>query len=98
MLFVAKVTEKGQREIPAVVHVDNTARLQTVNEANEPFYSTLTSFYKKTGTPVLLNTSFNVAGEPIVETPADAIRCFMGTSIDILYLNTLKIVKSNIDS
>jgi carbamoyltransferase len=96
MLFVAKVTEKGQRDIPAVVHVDNTSRLQTVNELNEPFYSTLKSFYKKTGTPVLLNTSFNVAGEPIVEAPEDAIRCFMGTSIDILYLNTLKIVKETI--
>lgn len=93
MLFVAKATEKGAKEVPAVVHVDNTARLQTVNEKNQPFHSALVHFYRKTGTPVLLNTSFNVAGEPIVEAPIDAIRCFLGTAIDVLYLNTLKIVK-----
>ena len=93
MLFVARGTDRAREEIPAVIHVDGTARMQTVSEENEPFYSTLSHFYKMTGTPVLLNTSFNVAGEPIVETPEDAIRCFLGTSIDILYLDTLKIVK-----
>ena len=93
MLFVAKGTDRAIKEVPAVIHVDGTARMQTVTEGNEPFYSTLNHFYKMTGTPVLLNTSFNVAGEPIVETPEDAIRCFLGTSIDILYLDNLKIVK-----
>ena len=66
---------------------------KTVTEANQPFHSMLSHFHKLTGTPVLLNTSFNIAGEPIVETPQDAIRCFMGTSIDVLYLNLLKITK-----
>jgi len=93
MLFVAHATQKAIDEVPAVIHVDGTARMQSVGETNEPFYSTLSHFYKLTGVPVLLNTSFNVAGEPIVETPQDAIRCFMGTSIDILYLNNLKIEK-----
>lgn len=93
MLFVAKCTEKAKKEIPAVVHVDGTARMQTVDSSNEPFYSALKHFNDLTGTPVLLNTSFNVAGEPIVETPEDAIRCFMGTSIDVLYLNKIKIEK-----
>jgi carbamoyltransferase len=94
MLFVAKATERAKKEVPAVIHVDGTARMQTVGSDNEPFYSTLKNFYDKTGTAVLLNTSFNVAGEPIVETPQDAIRCFLGTSIDILYLNKIKITKS----
>jgi len=93
MLFVAKATEKAKKEVPAVIHVDGTARMQSVRKNNEPFYSTLKNFYKMTGVPVLLNTSFNIAGEPIVETPQDAIRCFLGTSIDILYLNNLKIEK-----
>ncbi len=93
MLFVAHATQKAIDEVPAVIHVDGTARMQSVGETNEPFYSALSHFYKLTGVPVLLNTSFNVAGEPIVETPQDAIRCFMGTSIDILYLNNLKIEK-----
>ncbi len=70
-----------------------TARMQTVDEKNQPFHEILKNFYKATGTPVLLNTSFNVAGEPMVETPQDAIRCFLGTAIDILYLDNLKISK-----
>ena len=93
MLFVAKGTDRAKKEVPAVIHVDGTARMQTVSEHNQPFHSMLTHFHRLTGTPVLLNTSFNVAGEPIVETPADAIRCFLGTSIDVLYLNLIKITK-----
>jgi carbamoyltransferase len=93
MLFVAKGTDRAKKEVPAVIHVDGTARMQTVTEENQPFHSMLSHFHKITGTPVLLNTSFNIAGEPIVETPQDAIRCFMGTSIDVLYLNLLKITK-----
>jgi len=95
MLFVAKATERAKREVPAVIHVDDTARMQTVTSDNQPFYNLLNHFYRMTGTPVLLNTSFNVAGEPIVETPQDAIRCFLSTSIDILYLNSLKIKKGD---
>ena len=93
MLFVAKSTDKARQEIPATIHIDGTARMQTVDEKNQPFHEILKNFYKATGTPVLLNTSFNVAGEPMTETPQDAIRCFLGTAIDILYLDNLKISK-----
>lgn len=72
-------------EIPAVTHVDNSARVQTVHEETNPlFHALLTEFKRLTGCPVLVNTSFNVRGEPIVESPADAFRCFMGTNIDVL--------------
>ena len=71
--------------IPAITHVDYSARVQTVDEARNPlYYKLLTRFYEKTGCAVLINTSFNVRGEPIVCTPADAYRCFMGTNMDIL--------------
>ena len=71
--------------IPAVTHVDGSARVQTVDPAVNPrFHRLLTAFKAKTGCPVLVNTSFNVRGEPIVCTPADALRCFMGTELDCL--------------
>jgi carbamoyltransferase len=72
-------------DIPAVTHVDYSARVQTVHEDTNPRYHALLSAFKqRTGCPVLVNTSFNVRGEPIVCTPADAFRCFMGTDIEIL--------------
>src|SRR5262249_19231413 len=71
--------------IPAVTHVDYSARIQTVHADTNPRYHTLLSAFKaKTGCPVLVNTSFNVRGEPIVATPEDAFRCFMGTEIEVL--------------
>ncbi len=74
-------------EIPAVTHVDYSARLQTVNEKNNPkFYRLLQAFKQKTGCPVLINTSFNVRGEPIVASPQDAYSCFLRTQIDLLVL------------
>jgi len=76
-------------QIPAVTHVDNSARIQTVHqETNPDFYSLLTEFEKITGCPVLINTSFNVRGEPIVESPEDAYRCFMRTGMDYLVLGS----------
>jgi carbamoyltransferase len=76
-------------QIPAVTHVDNSARIQTVHqETNPDFYSLLTAFEKITGCPVLINTSFNVRGEPIVESPEDAYRCFMRTGMDYLVLGS----------
>lgn len=73
--------------IPAVTHVDNSARVQTVDrETNPRFYRLLQTFEAITGCPVLVNTSFNVRGEPIVCTPADAYRCFMRTGMDLLVL------------
>src|SRR5207249_6416073 len=72
-------------DIPAVTHVDYSARIQTVHTETNPLYHRLLStFAKKTGCPVIVNTSFNVRGEPIVCTPEDAFRCFMGTEIDVL--------------
>ena len=71
--------------IPAVTHVDYSARVQTVHpEINPRFYSCCRKFRDRTGCPVLVNTSFNVRGEPIVCTPDDAFRCFMGTDLDML--------------
>ena len=71
--------------IPAVTHVDYSARIQTVHRETNPRYHRLLSLFKnRTGCPVLVNTSFNVRGEPIVCTPEDAYRCFMGTEIEVL--------------
>jgi carbamoyltransferase len=79
---------KVQRsEIPAVTHVDFSARVQTVaREDNPEYHDLIRTFEQRTGCPVLVNTSFNVRGEPIVCTPADAYRCFMRTNIDYLVL------------
>ena len=72
-------------EIPAVTHVDYSARVQTVHaETNPRYHALLSAFKQRTGCPVVVNTSFNVRGEPIVCTPEDAFRCFMGTEIEVL--------------
>jgi carbamoyltransferase len=74
-------------EIPAVTHVDYSARVQTVNKnTNKPSYDLISKFKEKTGCPVIINTSFNVRGEPIVNTPTDAFNCFMGTELDYLVI------------
>lgn len=88
MLVAMRVREEWQKRIPGIVHVDGTARVQTVRaETNERLYRLLKEFEKLTGVPVLINTSFNVKGEPIVETPRDAIDCFLSTGIDDLILH-----------
>src|SRR5688572_23640433 len=72
-------------DMPAVTHVDYSARIQTVHQDTNPrYYALLSEFERRTGCPVLVNTSFNVRGEPIVCTPEDAFRCFMGTDLDVL--------------
>lgn len=82
-------------DIPAVTHVDYSARIQTVNENNNRrFYELIKKFYEKTGCPVIVNTSFNVRGEPIVCTQQDAYRCFMRTEMDVLVLENCVILKS----
>ena len=82
-------------EIPAVTHVDYSARLQTVSrEKNKIFYDLLCKFKEKTGCPVVVNTSFNVRGEPIVNTPVDAFKCFMGTNLDYLVIGNCILDKS----
>lgn len=83
-------------EIPAVTHVDFSARIQTVNRQDNPRYHALiTAFYKKTGCPVIVNTSFNVRGEPIVESPRQAYTCFMRTEMDVLVLGNFVLQKSD---
>jgi carbamoyltransferase len=82
-------------EIPAVTPVDYSARIQTVHaETNPRFHALLSAFKRKTGCPVLVNTSFNVRGEPIVRTPEEAFRCFMGTELDVLAVGNLYLQKS----
>ena len=82
-------------EIPATTHVDYSARIQTVHpETNPRFHALLSAFKARTGCPVLVNTSFNVRGEPIVATPEDAFRCFMGTELDALAVGNLYLEKS----
>ena len=73
-------------QIPAVTHVDNTARVQTVTIENGLYYELIKKFKEKTGCPVIVNTSFNVRGEPPVNTPIDAYKCFMATDLDILVI------------
>jgi carbamoyltransferase len=81
-------------DIPAVTHVDYSARVQTVAANNHPtFYKLLAAFKEKTGCPVLVNTSFNVRGEPIVCTPAEAYACFMRTNMDVLVIGNLVMLK-----
>jgi carbamoyltransferase len=83
-------------EIPAVTHVDYSARIQTVNKSDNLLYHSLISnFYEKTGCPVIVNTSFNVRGEPIVESPLDAYKCFMRTEMDVLVLGNYILYKEN---
>lgn len=89
-----KMINKVRSEIPAVTHVDNSARIQTVHrETNKAFYSVLTSFRERTGSSVLVNTSFNVRGEPIVCSPIDAYKCFMRTDMDVLVLENYILYK-----
>jgi carbamoyltransferase len=83
MLRVCKLKTDRKDEVPAIVHVDGTGRLQTLTrEANGTFYELVKKFYDKTGVPMILNTSFNIAGQPIVETPADALACLLDTDLD----------------
>ncbi len=85
-------------EIPAVTHVDYSARLQTVHaETNPRFHALISAFKAKTGCPVLVNTSFNVRGEPIVCTPEDAFRCFMGSEIESLAVGNIYLSKADQD-
>jgi carbamoyltransferase len=82
--------------IPAVTHVDYSARIQTVHEkTNSKYFKLLTAFKKKTNCPVLINTSFNVRGEPIVNTPTDAFNCFMGTNLDKLIIGNFYLDKKD---
>jgi len=94
---LSKLTIK-RSTVPAITHVDYSARLHTVNrETNPYYYAIISEFHKMTGCPVIINTSFNVRGEPIVESPEDAYRCFMRTNMDYLVLENFLIEKQEQD-
>jgi len=97
MLIAKRVRPEWRDKIPAIVHVDGTARVQTVRqETNDVLYRLLKEFDAITGVPVLVNTSFNIKGQPIVETPADAMDCFLTTGIDCLILHDTLIEKNGL--
>jgi carbamoyltransferase len=94
MLFVHDVRPEKADLIPAVRHVDGTARVQTINRAQHPvYYDLLKAFGRRTGIPVLVNTSFNTRGEPIVCTPRDALACFWTSPIDALVIGSFLLEK-----
>jgi carbamoyltransferase len=94
MLFVYDVRPEQADAIPAVRHIDGTARIQTVNRAQHPlYYDLLKAFQARTGVPVLVNTSFNTRGEPIVCSPRDAIECFWTSPLDALVIGSFLLVK-----
>lgn len=96
MNIVFEVREEKRTVIPAVTHVDQTARIQTVEQKNNPYYyQIIQEFAKMTNVPVILNTSFNIKGEPIVECPENAINCFLGTGLDYLILDSFLISKAD---
>tara|TARA_B100000029_G_C17012110_1_gene755301 strand:- start:208 stop:606 length:399 start_codon:yes stop_codon:yes gene_type:complete len=93
-LFGIEKLNKVRSEIPAVTHVDYSARIQTVHkETNLKYYNLIKKFKEITGCPVIVNTSFNVRGEPIVCSTEDAFNCFMGTNLDMLVCNNFILYK-----
>ena len=98
-LFGIDKLNVARSEIPAVTHVDYSARVQTVHaDTNPRFHELISRFKAKTGCPVLVNTSFNVRGEPIVCTPEDAFRCFMGNEIEFLVVGNCMLRKQRAGS
>jgi carbamoyltransferase len=97
MLMVCDVRPDQRAALPAITHVDGTARLQTVTrEANERYYRLIREFGKISGVPVLLNTSFNVMGQPIVECPQQALQCFFTTGLDVLVMGDFVVEKASV--
>jgi len=97
MFGIEKLNLK-RSQIPAVTHVDYSARIQTVSkETNLKYFKLITKFKEITGCPIIINTSFNVRGEPIVNTPEDAFKCFMGTELDSLVIENCYLDKKDQD-
>ena len=95
LLGIDKLNVK-RSEVPAITHVDYSSRIQTVHKDTNPKYHALiTKFKELTGCSVIVNTSFNVRGEPIICTPEDAFKCFMGTELDILIIGNFLLRKEN---
>ncbi|MBI4918419.1 carbamoyltransferase [archaeon] len=96
MLFVYPIKEEKRKLIPAVTHVDGSGRLQTINKTqNSRYYGVIKEFEKYSGIPILINTSFNIRGEPIVCTPYEAYKCMMGTGIDYLIMGDFLIKRED---
>ena len=93
MLMAVQAASDKAEEIAAVVHVDNSARVQTVGALNPKFRELIREFKKLTGYPILLNTSFNVKGQPIVNDVKDSYTCFQNTNIDVLVVGDYMVVK-----
>jgi len=97
--FGVEKREVIRSTLPAITHVDYSARVQSVGkDVNPRFRQLLEAFYESSGSPMVVNTSFNIRGEPIVCTPEDAFRCFMGTNMDVLVIDRFVIRKSEQDS
>ena len=97
-LFGIEKLNIKRSSIPAVTHVDYSSRIQTVSKkTNKIFYDLISKFKEKTGCPIVINTSFNVRGEPIVCTPTDAFKCFMGTNLDYLIIGNCILDKKTQD-
>jgi len=97
-LFGIQKLNVKRSQVPAVTHVDYSARVQTVSKnTNSRYYDLIRKFKEKTGCPLIVNTSFNVRGEPIVNTPTDAFNCFMGTELDYLVIGNCILDKNNQD-
>ena len=94
-LFGIEKLNIPRSNFPSITHVDYSARIQTVSKRTNPrYYELINSFKKRTGCPILINTSFNVRGEPIVRSPQDAYRCFMRTEMDVLVLQNQILYKN----
>ncbi len=97
MLFVHDVAPEWRERIPAVVHVDGTARIQTVDPAREPLVARmLGAFERLTGLPVVVNTSLNTAGRPMVDDPRDALECFGSSPVDLLAIGPYAIRRGDL--
>ena len=97
-LFGIEKLNVSRSSVPAITHIDYSARIQTVHKDTNPLYHALISNFKNmTGCPLIVNTSFNVRGEPIVCTPKDAFKCFMGTDLDVLALGNFLLIKEQQD-
>jgi carbamoyltransferase len=97
-LFGIEKLNVPRSSVPAITHVDYSARIQTVHrDTNPKYHAVITKFHEKTGCPLVVNTSFNVRGEPIICTPTDAFKCFMGTEMDVLAVGNFLLVKEEQD-
>jgi len=96
MLMVWPIKKNKQKQVPAITHIDGSGRLQVIKrKQNQLYYDVIKEFGKKTGVPMLVNTSYNIRGEPIVCTPFDAYRCMMGTGIDALFMGNFLIKRKD---